>query len=117
MSEQAQPVNESAERETSMAESEPGAGTPHYDRDFLLSAGKRNQVMGLWEVEKFGTDGFGDPDYVAIYGMRPAQWYARGVRLLARTTLEAVRDQLGAVIGRDVARKVAVAPSSAVFDV
>ena len=100
-----------------MAESEPGAGTPHYDRDFLLSAGKRNQVMALWEVEKFGTDGFGDPDYVAIYGMSPAEWYARGVRLLARTTLEAVRDQLGAVIGRDVARKVAAVPAGAPFGV
>ena len=71
-----------------MAESEPGTGTQHYDRNFLLSPGKRNQEMALWEVEKFGTDSFGDPDYVSIYGMRPAEWYARGVRLLARTTLE-----------------------------
>ena len=90
---------------------------PHYDRDFLLSPEKRNQLLELWEVEKFGTDSFGDADYVSIYGMRPAQWYARGVRLLARTTLEAVRDQLGSMIGADVARRVAVAPSSAVFDV
>jgi hypothetical protein len=100
-----------------MTESEPGPGTPHYDRDFLLSAGKRNQVMALWEVQKFGTDGFGDPDYVALYGMRPVEWYARGVRLLARTTLEAVRDQLGAMIGRDVARKVAAVPAGAPFGV
>jgi len=90
---------------------------PHYDRDFLLSPEKRNQLLALWEVEKFGTDSFGDPDYVSIYGMRPAQWYARGVRLLARTTLEAVRDQLGSMIGADVARRVAVAPSSAAFAV
>jgi hypothetical protein len=74
-----------------MAESEPGTGPPHYDREFLLSPGKRNQMMALWEVQKFGSDSFGDPDYVSIYGMRPAEWYARGVRLLARTTLEAVR--------------------------
>ena len=46
--------------------------------------------MELWEVEQFGIDSFGDPDYVSIYGMEPAEWYARGVRLLARTTLEAV---------------------------
>ena len=48
-----------------MAESAPGTETPQYDRDFLLSPGKRNQVMALWEVEKFGTDSFGDPDYPA----------------------------------------------------
>jgi len=91
--------------------------TPRYDRDFLLSADKRNLVMALWEVEKFGTDSFGDPDYVAIHGMRPAEWYAQGVRLLARTTLEAVRDQLGAVIGLDVARKVSAIPAGTPFGV
>ena len=88
---------------------------PLYYRDFLLGPGKRAQVMALWEVEKFGTDCFGDPDYVSIYGMRPAEWYARGVRLLARTTLEAVRDQLGARIGQDVARRVATVPSGTPF--
>ena len=91
--------------------------TQHYDRDFLLSPGKRNQEMALWEVEKFGIDSFGDPDYVSLYGMRPAEWHARGVRLLARTTLEAVRDQLGAVIGQDVARRVAGVPAGTPFGV
>ena len=100
-----------------MAESEPGTGTPHYDREFLLSPGKRNQMMALWEVQKFGTDSFGDPDYVSIYGMRPAEWYARGVRLLARTTLEAVRDRLGAMIGQDVARRIAGVPTDVPFGV
>ena len=100
-----------------MDESAPGTETPHYDRDFLLSPGKRNQVMALWEVEKFGTDSFGDPDYVSIYDMRPAEWYARGGRLLARTTLEAVRDRLGAMIGQDVARRVAGAPTGIPFGV
>jgi hypothetical protein len=94
-----------------------GSTSTHYDREFLLSPGKRNQLMELWEVEKFGTDSFGDLDYVSIYGMKPAQWYARGVRLLARTTLEAVRDQLGAMIGEDVARRVAGLPVGARFAV
>ena len=58
---------------------------PLYDRDFLLSPAKRNQVIELWEVEQFGRDSFGDPDAVALYGMRPAEWYDRGVRILART--------------------------------
>jgi hypothetical protein len=74
----------------------------HFDRDFLLSPAKRNQIMELWEVEKFGADSFGDPNYVSIYNMRPAEWYSLGVRLLARTTREAVRDRLGAAISDTV---------------
>lgn len=96
---------------------EPDGARPHYDRDFLLSPGKRNQLMELWEVERFGSDSFADPDYVSIYGMKPAEWYGRGVRLLARTTLEAVRDQLGSTIGRDVARRIADVPAGARFGI
>src|ERR1700740_2756136 len=85
-------------------------GIPRYDRDFLLNPAKRNQIVELWEVEKFGRDSFGDPGAVSLYGMTPVQWYARGVRILARTTLEAVRDPLGNRIGREVARVAATAP-------
>lgn len=87
-----------------MGNDSPRGKIPRYDRSFLLSPQKRNQVVELWEVEKFGRDSFGDPDAVALYGMRPAEWYGRGVRILARTTLEAVRDPLGNCIGHDVAR-------------
>src|SRR6476646_11828808 len=87
-----------------MGNGDPATSVPRYDRNFLLSSAKRNQVVELWEVEKFGRDSFGDPDAVALYGMRPAEWYDRGVRILARTTLEAVRDPLGNRIGEDVAR-------------
>jgi hypothetical protein len=80
---------------------------PRYDRDFIE----------LWEAEKFGRDSFGAPDAVSLYGMPPAQWYARGVRILARTTLEAVRDPLGNRIGQDVARVAATAPAGSVFGV
>jgi hypothetical protein len=69
----------------------------------LLSAGKRNQVVELWEVEKYGRDCFNDPDHVHLYGMAPKDWHARGVRILARTCLEAVKDPLGAKIGGDIA--------------
>lgn len=86
------------------------ANSRHTIADFLLSPEKRNQVVELWEVEKFGRDSFGDPDAVALYGMRPAEWYSRGVRILARTTLEAVRDPLGNRIGQDVARIAVTAP-------
>lgn len=87
-----------------MVDTRPSGRLPRYDRNYLLSPEKRNQVVELWEVEKFGRDSFGDPDAVSLYGMRPAEWYERGVRILARTTLEAVRDPLGNRIGQDVAR-------------
>jgi hypothetical protein len=60
--------------------------------------------MELWEVEKYGRDCFSDPNYVSIYGMPPPEWYGRGIRLLARTTLECVRDPFGDLIARDVKR-------------
>jgi hypothetical protein len=50
---------------------------PLYDRTFLLSPGKRIQVMALWEAQRYGLDSFGDADYVCLYGMAPAAWYAR----------------------------------------
>jgi hypothetical protein len=74
-----------------------------YDRDFLLSPEKRNQFVELWEVEKYGRDCFGDPNHVHLYGMAPKDWYQRGVRILARTCLEAVKDPLGNKIGSDIA--------------
>src|ERR1700752_5004995 len=42
----------------------------------------------LAEVEQYGSDSYGDPGYVKIYGERPAQWYGRGIRLLGRTAVE-----------------------------
>lgn len=90
---------------------------PRYDRDYLLSPAKRNQIIELWEIEKFGRDSFGDPDAVSLYGMTPAQWYASGIRILGRTTLEAVRDALGNRIGQDVARITATAPPGSAFGV
>jgi hypothetical protein len=92
-------------------------GIPRYDRDFLLSPAKRNQIVELWEVARFGRDSFGDPAAVSLYGMTPAEWHARGIRLLARTTLEAVRDPLGNRIGEDVAHVAATAPQGSAFGV
>ncbi len=86
-----------------------------YDRAFLLSEEKRNQVMELGEVQQFGINSFSDPDYVCVYGMPPAEWYRRGIRLLARTTVEAVRDKLGEMIGKDVERVTQKASPSTKF--
>jgi hypothetical protein len=74
-----------------------------YDRDFLLYGEKRNAVLELREIQRYGTDSYGDPDYVSVYGMRPTQWHAKGIRLMGRTAVECTRDDLGSAIGRDVA--------------
>jgi hypothetical protein len=65
-----------------------------YERELLLLGAKRNAVLELWEVERYGSDSYGDGDYVSIYGMRPADWYARGARLLGRTAVECTRDRV-----------------------
>jgi hypothetical protein len=81
-----------------------------YDRQLLLNGAKRNEMLELWEVERYGTDSYGDADYVSIYGMRPAEWHARGVRLIGRTAVECTRDDLADAIGRDAAAVAATAP-------
>jgi hypothetical protein len=83
---------------------------PLYDRELLLLGAKRNAVLELWEVQRYGSDSYGDTDYVSIYGMRPADWYAKGARVLGRTAVECTRDRLGAAIGKDVAGIAATLP-------
>jgi hypothetical protein len=45
--------------------------------------------------------------------MRPADWHAKGARLLGRTAVECTRDGLADVIGRDVAAIAATRPTTA----
>ena len=85
--------------------------TPIYDRRFLLSQQKRNDILALWEIRQYGRDSFGDPDYVCIYGLKPADWYARGIRMLARTAVECTRDRLADLVGRDTAAVARTAPA------
>jgi predicted RNA methylase len=75
---------------------------PRYDRALLLGS-KRNEVLTLDEVRLYGEDSFGDPDYVSVYGLSPAQWYARGVRLMGRTAVECTRDRLAGAMAADIA--------------
>ena len=81
----------------------PKIGLPVYNRALLLHGEKRNEVLSLSEIEKYGLDSFTDPDYISIYGMSPREWYACGIRLLGRTAVECTRDVLADRIGRDVA--------------
>ena len=74
-----------------------------HDRQLLLHGDKRNQVLELDEIRQYGSDSFADADYVTIYGLRPDEWHARGVRLLGRTAVELTRDRLAERIGRDIA--------------
>jgi 16S rRNA G966 N2-methylase RsmD len=89
-----------------------GAAARRHDRAYLLGA-KRNDVLSLEEVRRYGADSFGDPDYVSLYGMRPDEWYARGVRLLGRTAVECTRDALADRIARDVAAAAGPCPPGA----
>ncbi|WP_445183644.1 hypothetical protein ACTXG6_35170 [Pseudonocardia sp. Cha107L01] len=93
------------------------SGGQVYDRWFLLGE-KRNELLDLWEVQQYGQDSFGDPDYVSIYGLKPHEWYARGVRIPGRTAVECTRDQLANLIGRDIAAaaRAASATSPTVVD-
>jgi hypothetical protein len=86
-----------------------------YDRQLLLGA-KRNSVLELSEVQRYGLDSYGDADYVSIYGMPPTDWYAKGIRLLGRTAVECTRDKLADAIGLDVALTLAtVSPAARAF--
>jgi hypothetical protein len=75
----------------------------------LLLGEKRYELLDLETVRRYGRDSFGDPDFVSIYGLKPADWYTRGIRLLGRTTVECTRDRFADLIGRDVAAAVSAA--------
>jgi hypothetical protein len=88
---------------------------PVHNRALLLHGPKRNEVLTLDEVQRYGRDSFSDPDYVRLYGMTPPEWYARGVRLLGRTAVECTRDPLADRIGRDITEAVASMPAHTPF--
>jgi hypothetical protein len=83
-----------------------------YDRALLLHGSKRNEMLTLAEIEKYGLDSFADADYISIYGMPPREWYRHGIRLLGRTAVECTRDTLGDRIGLDVASVAVRMPSN-----
>src|SRR5215472_19274484 len=82
-----------------------------YNRRFLLGE-KRNEQLTLREVQQYGRDSFGDPDHVSIYGLKPHEWHARGVRILGRTAVECTPDRLADLIGRDIASVARAAPAA-----
>jgi hypothetical protein len=86
---------------------------PHcYDRALMLHGSKRNKVLTLAEIKRYGLDSFADADYVSIYGMPPEEWYRHGIRVLGRTAVECTRDALGDRVGLDVASVAKRMPSN-----
>jgi hypothetical protein len=83
-----------------------------YDRQLLLFGARREAVLELAEVQRYGADSYGDPDHVSVYGMCPADWYVHGIRLLGRTAVECTGDGLAEAIAADVAALAGSAPSS-----
>ena len=69
-----------------------GSKGPAHDRQLLLEGAKRNAVLDLTEVQRYGIESWGDPDYVCIYGLRPSQWAA--VYRRARVTSARLRARL-----------------------
>lgn len=83
-----------------------------YDRALLLHGSKRNEMLTLEEIERYGLDSFADAEYISIYGMKPCEWYRHGIRLLGRTAVECTGDALGDRIGLDVASVATRMPSN-----
>jgi hypothetical protein len=90
-----------------------------YDRALLLGV-RRDAVLQLWEVHRYGLDSYRDADYVSLYGMPPRQWHSRGVRIVGRTAVECTRDALAQRMARDIAiaarRREQAAPAPIIID-
>ena len=67
-----------------------------------LLGSRRYDVLGFDDVIEAGRIMFGDPEGLTFYGLKPTEWYARGIRLLGRTCVEATPD----VTARPIARPV-----------
>jgi hypothetical protein len=61
---------------------------------------RRHAVLRLDDIIEAGQIMTGDPQGMAFYGLAPAQWYGRGIRLLGRTCVEATPD----ITARPIAR-------------
>jgi hypothetical protein len=63
---------------------------------------RRHAVLSLEEIIEAGRVLTGDPDGLAFYGLGPAEWYGRGIRLLGRTCVEATPDVTAGPIAQTV---------------
>jgi hypothetical protein len=63
---------------------------------------RRYDVLSLDDIIEVGRVLTGDPEGMAFYGLAPSRWYARGIRLLGRTCVEATPDVTAQPIARTV---------------
>jgi hypothetical protein len=77
---------------------------------------RRYDVLGLDEIVQAGRILIGDPEGLSYYGLRPADWYARGVRILGRTCMEATPDVTAQPIARTVRALLGRSPRVGVVD-
>jgi hypothetical protein len=77
---------------------------------------RRYDALSLDEVVQVGRTLFGDPEGLSFYGLPPAVWYERGVRLLGRTCVEATPDVTAQPIARTVHALLGRSPRVGVVD-
>jgi hypothetical protein len=77
---------------------------------------RRYEVLSLDDVVQTGRTLFGDPDGLSFYGLPPVEWYARGIRLLGRTCVEATPDITAGPIARTVRALLGRWPGTGVVD-
>lgn len=77
---------------------------------------RRYDALSLDEVVQVGQVLFGDPEAMSFYGLPPIAWYARGVRLLGRTCVEATPDVTARPIARTVHALLGRGPRVGVVD-
>ncbi len=53
---------------------------------------KRSVVLSLDEIRRVGEEFYEDPEGLRLYGMRPRDYYAIGVRITGRTAIECSND-------------------------
>jgi hypothetical protein len=65
---------------------------------------RRYELLSLDEIIDVGRVLTGDPQGMAFYQLAPVDWYARGIRLLGRTLVEATPDVTAGPLSRSVQR-------------
>jgi len=77
---------------------------------------RRHDVLSLDEIIEAGQVIFGAPEGLTFYGLTPDAWYARGVRLLGRTCVEATPDVTARPIAQTVHTLLGQSPGLGVVD-
>jgi hypothetical protein len=77
---------------------------------------RRYDVLSLSDIIEAGRVLTGDPHGMAFYGMAPAEWYAKGIRLLGRTCVEATPDVTAGPIARTAHTLLGHGPNVGVVD-